>query len=78
MIAKVIDKSGKLHVFKYPCKDPAESFGALCQWFCRIRGVDPSNICSLECEPDTVILPFYGEASMSQLVMSASHGPIQL
>lgn len=72
MIAKVIDKSGKLHIFKYECQNPAEAFGALVQWFGGIRGIDPSNIKSLECDPDKAILPFFGEASLSQMLMTAA------
>ncbi|HPS52798.1 MAG TPA: hypothetical protein PLK08_04520 [Phycisphaerae bacterium] len=73
MRATAVDKSGQVHVFSLACDDPADAFADLMQWWAKLtKGKPQETLESVKFEPDTVNLPFLGEASLSNLFLSAA------
>ena len=77
MKATAIEITGEVHTFSYECEDAAEAFGAMAEWWGKlVYGIIPNReIIKLECDPDEVILPFFGTAKLSAFFMD-KHTPV--
>jgi len=65
--AVAIDSNGRKHVYRDSYPDPGQSFGALMQWWAKVK--HRHKIVRVSVSPELVVLPYYGEADLRDFLV---------